>query len=233
MKKIVILSGAGISAESGLKTFRDAGGLWEGMDVMQVASIDGWRANPALVLDFYNQRRRQLRQVQPNKAHYDIASLEKDHHVTVITQNVDDLHERAGSSSVLHLHGELLKVRGTGKKSTAIPWHGDLQLGDTDENGYQLRPHIVWFGEEVPLLAQAAEIVHIADIIMVIGSSMQVYPAASLVGYRSANATVIYIDMNPTINAELSRIRNLKIYKGAASVLSTQAINDLKTNSLL
>jgi NAD-dependent deacetylase len=200
MKHIVVLTGAGISAESGIKTFRDADGLWEGHDVMQVASPEGFRNNPELVLDFYNQRRRQLKTVEPNQAHKDLATLENDFKVTIITQNVDDLHERAGSSDVVHLHGELLKIKSTVNHNDIKVWTEDLNLGDTCKNGHQLRPHIVWFGEEVPMIEKAVEICLTADVLLIIGTSMQVYPAASLMHYIQPNIPVYYIDPKPAIN---------------------------------
>jgi NAD-dependent deacetylase len=179
MKKIVVLTGAGVSAESGLNTFRDSDGLWEGHDVMEVASPIGFSKNPALVLDFYNKRRRQLKKVLPNAAHVALADLEQHFEVHVVTQNVDDLHERAGSTKVVHLHGELFKVRSTGNERDIRDWRDDVRLGDVCGLGYQLRPHIVWFGEMVPLLEEAAKLVQKADILIIIGTSMQVYPAAS------------------------------------------------------
>jgi NAD-dependent deacetylase len=197
MKKIVVLSGAGISAESGIKTFRDADGLWEGHDIMEVASPIGWNKNPTLVLDFYNKRRAQLLTVQPNKAHEILAELEKQFNVHIITQNVDDLHERAGSSSILHLHGELLKVRSVTNEKNIMQWKTDLNLGDCDADGNQLRPHIVWFGEAVPLIEKAIEIVESADILIIIGTSLQVYPAAGLMNYVNQNVPVYYIDPKP------------------------------------
>ncbi|MBS9767198.1 MAG: NAD-dependent deacylase [Flavobacteriaceae bacterium] len=200
MKKIVILTGAGISEESGIKTFRDADGLWEGHDVMEVATPEGFDANPALVLDFYNQRRKQLLEVQPNKAHFGIAELEDDYEVQVITQNVDDLHERAGSSSVLHLHGELLKVRSTIDENLIYPWKKDIKIGDVCEKGGQLRPHIVWFGEAVPMFEKAVELTEQADILVIIGTSMQVYPASSLVNYIKEDIPIYFIDPNPAIS---------------------------------
>lgn len=199
--KVVILSGAGMSAESGLKTFRDSNGLWEGHDVMEVASPQGFRNNPQIVLDFYNQRRRQLQQVQPNQAHIDIADLEKDHEVIVITQNVDDLHERAGSSHVVHLHGELLKVRSSYDENSILDWRTDLNIGDTCERGYQLRPHIVWFGEPVPMMNVAINWVSKADAIIIVGTSMQVYPAAGLMHYAKNNITIYFVDPNPSIRS--------------------------------
>jgi NAD-dependent deacetylase len=200
MKHIVVLTGAGISAESGIKTFRDADGLWEGHDVMEVASPQGFKANPELVLDFYNQRRQQLNSVEPNQAHTDLAILETNYNVTIITQNVDDLHERAGSSNVLHLHGELRKIRSTGNENDIKVWHNDIFLGDTCSNGHQLRPHIVWFGEVVPLINKAVEICQTADILFIIGTSMQVYPAASLMHYVKPETKIYYIDPKPAMD---------------------------------
>jgi len=200
MKHIVVLSGAGMSAESGLKTFRDSNGLWEGHDVMEVASPEGFSRNPELVLEFYNQRRRQLLEVEPNAAHLKLAELEEKFKVTIITQNVDDLHERAGSSSVLHLHGELLQVRSTYDPTDVLDWKRDLVQGDLCNKGYQLRPNIVWFGEPVPMIPRAVEICSKADILLIIGTSMQVYPAASLIDYVNPNTIIYYIDPNPAIS---------------------------------
>jgi NAD-dependent deacetylase len=196
-KKLVVLTGAGISAESGIKTFRDSDGLWEGHDVMEVATPEGWRKNQELVLDFYNKRRQQLKEVKPNLGHQILAELEKDFDVYIITQNVDDLHERAGSTKVLHLHGELLKVRSTHNKNHILDWPEDLYTGDFDENGHQLRPHIVWFGEDVPALEEAIEITEKADYFAVIGTSLQVYPAAGLISYTYSITPVFYIDLKP------------------------------------
>ena len=199
MKHIVVLTGAGMSAESGVKTFRDHDGLWEGHDVMEVASPQGFRNNPELVLDFYNQRRRQLKTVAPNAAHIALAELEKDFKVSIVTQNVDDLHERAGSSSVLHLHGELRKIRSTGNPSDITVWTEDIHLGDVCKNGYQLRPHIVWFGEDVPMIENAMHVCQTADILVIIGTSMQVYPAASLMHYTKSDIPIYYIDPKPAV----------------------------------
>ncbi len=196
-KKLVVLTGAGISAESGIKTFRDSDGLWEGHNVMDVATPEGWRKNPVLVLDFYNQRRQQLKEVQPNLAHQILAELEHDFDVFIITQNVDDLHERAGSTSVLHLHGELLKVRSSINPNYILDWREDLNLGDTDKNNNQLRPHIVWFGEAVPALEEAVAITQNADYFAVIGTSLQVYPAAGLLDFTAPQIPVFYIDPKP------------------------------------
>lgn len=208
MTHIVVLTGAGISAESGIKTFRDANGLWEGHDVMDVATPQGFKKNPELVLDFYNQRRRQLQDVNPNQAHFDLAGLEETHKVTIITQNVDDLHERAGSKHVIHLHGELLKVRSTKNEEDVSSWSGDLNLGDHCDKGYQLRPHIVWFGEDVPMIETAIAICKTADILLIIGTSMQVYPAAGLLNYVQTNTPIYYIDPKPAIesNAKITVI---------------------------
>ena len=201
MKHIVVLTGAGMSAESGVKTFRDAGGLWEGHDVMEVASPQGFAKNPELVLDFYNQRRRQLFEVKPNTAHEDIAKLEKGYKVTVITQNIDDLHERAGSTNIIHLHGELLKDRSTYDETGIQDWKTDLVLGDLCKKGYQLRPHIVWFGEDVPLIEKAAQICETADVLLIIGTSMQVYPAAGLMHYAPPEIPIYFIDPKPNIGS--------------------------------
>ena len=204
-KKLVVLTGAGISAESGIKTFRDSDGLWEGHDVMEVATPEGWHKNQELVLDFYNKRRQQLKDVNPNRAHIILAELEKDFNVQIITQNVDDLHERAGSTNVLHLHGELLKVRSTQNKNLILDWTEDLLTGDLDANGHQLRPHIVWFGEEVPALEEAIDITETADYFAVIGTSLQVYPAAGLIAYVPSTTPVFYIDPKPI---SIPNIRN-------------------------
>ncbi len=194
MKHIVVLSGAGISAESGIKTFRDADGLWEGHDVMEVASPEGWARNPELVLDFYNKRRRQLLEVEPNLAHKSLKELEQDFKVSIITQNVDNLHERAGSSKVLHLHGELLKVRSSLNEELIYDWQDDVKLGDLAEDNSQLRPHIVWFGEAVPAIEEAIDIVETADILLIIGTSMQVYPASGLINYLPYGKPIYLID---------------------------------------
>jgi NAD-dependent protein deacetylase/lipoamidase len=201
MKHIVVLTGAGMSAESGLKTFRDADGLWEGHDVMEVASPQGFAANPVLVLDFYNQRRKQLIDVKPNTAHYALAELETSYNVTIVTQNVDDLHERAGSTNVIHLHGELLKVRSTYDEFDVKDWKTDLVLGDTCIKGHQLRPHIVWFGEAVPMIPKAIAICETAEILVIIGTSMQVYPAASLMHYVNPETKIYYIDPKPAMDS--------------------------------
>ena len=200
-QKIVVLTGAGMSAESGLKNFRDENGLWEGHDVMQVASPQGFAQNPELVLEFYNQRRRQLLDVSPNKGHLALAELEQGFDVSIVTQNVDNLHEKAGSSHVVHLHGELFKVRSTVNENHVLDWEKDLILGDTDDHGHQLRPHIVWFGEMVPMLETAAQITQQAEILIIIGTSMQVYPAASLIHYAPDETPIYFVDPKPNIRS--------------------------------
>ena len=216
--RLVVLSGAGISAESGIKTFRDAGGLWEGHDVMEVASPEGWNANPELVLDFYNQRRAQLKEVKPNTGHEILVDLESSFDVTIITQNVDDLHERAGSSKVVHLHGELRKVRSIRNDQLILDWHSDLNLGDLGSDGHQLRPHIVWFGESVPMMEQAVNIVSQADVFVVVGTSLQVYPAAGLLAYVPPVAQTFYIDPNPHYSYEVSQRKDIRIIAEKGSV---------------
>jgi NAD-dependent deacetylase len=210
-KKLIAITGAGISAESGIKTFRDSGGLWEGHDVMEVATPEGWKANPELVLDFYNQRRRQLLACQPNDAHLALAKLEEQFEVEIITQNVDDLHERSGSKNVLHLHGELLKARSSIDPELIYNWNEDILMGMKCDKGSQLRPGIIWFGEEVPAISYAIKKMLIADCILIIGTSLQVYPAAGLISYAPQNAQVIYIDPKPAPNYEMNNLKNLKI----------------------
>lgn len=202
-RKITVLTGAGVSAESGISTFRDSDGLWENHNVEDVASIEGWYRNPSLVLDFYNARRRQLKDVRPNPAHYAIASLEDEYEVTVVTQNVDNLHERAGSTKVIHLHGELTKVRpencccdrdGYSEETVFDIGAEDIHLGDLAPNGAQLRPHIVWFGEAVPKIDSAIDAVEAADILLIVGTSLQVYPAAGLYRYARMSVPIYIID---------------------------------------
>ena len=217
MKKIAVLTGAGVSAESGIATFRDSNGLWENHRVEDVASPEGFARNPELVLEFYNQRRAQLHTVKPNVGHKLIAALEEDYDVTVVTQNIDDLHERAGSSKIIHLHGELLKARPAKGDGFIVDWPGDINLGDTDDKGVQMRPHIVWFGEGVPEIENAARVVTQADLIIIIGTSMQVYPAAGLVGYAADSIPVIYIDPKPTISYELERRGNIHLIEKGGS----------------
>jgi NAD-dependent deacetylase len=208
---LVVLSGAGVSAESGLKTFRDSGGLWEGYDVRDVATPEAWHRNPELVLQFYNQRRKALKRAEPNQAHLELALLEKIFKVNIITQNVDDLHERAGSSSVLHLHGELLRARSSVNPELSCLINGDeLKIGDRCQLGSQLRPDIVWFGEEVPKMPQAQDIVSKADLFLVIGCSLVVYPAANLVNFVPNSAKCFLIDPAPPAHLDQTRFTIIK-----------------------
>jgi len=225
---LVVLTGAGISAESGIATFRDAGGLWEGYDIMVVASPEGWNNNPELVLDFYNQRRRAAMKAKPNLAHQLLAKLEDHFEVIIITQNVDDLHERGGSSNVIHLHGELSKSRSTKKASLVYDINGtELNLGDTCELGSQLRPNIVWFGEMVPLLDTAADLVRNADKLAIIGTSLVVYPAAGLVHFAPEKCYKYIIDPKMPDVGFIDRLT--KIEKTATK--GTQELFDLLTKS--
>lgn len=219
-RKITVLTGAGVSAESGISTFRDSGGLWENYNVNDVASIEGWYRNPGLVLDFYNHRRKELASAMPNAAHMDIAALEKDYEVTVITQNVDNLHERAGSTRIIHLHGELTKVRpedccnerdGFSEASVFDIGYGEIRLGDLAPDGAQLRPHIVWFGEAVPKIEAAIDTVEAADILLIVGTSLQVYPAAGLYRYARRNTPIYIIDPKdvPVQDSRITHIRDV------------------------
>jgi NAD-dependent deacetylase len=213
-KQLVVLSGAGISAESGLKTFRDSDGLWENYNVYEVATPEAWKKNPALVLDFYNARRKQIIEAKPNKAHLLLAQLEEFFNVSIITQNIDDLHERAGSTHVLHLHGEILKAQSTVDKNLIYPLKSwELKLGDKCEKGSQLRPFIVWFGEEVPKMEEAIQIAQTADILLIIGTSLQVYPAAILYKYVPPQTPIWVIDPSALPISTLSSVRHIK--KGA------------------
>lgn len=214
-KNLVILTGAGVSAESGINTFRGSGGLWEGRDIMEVASPEGYENNPEMVLKFYNERRKQLLDVKPNKAHIIIAELEAHFNVKVITQNVDDLHERGGSTNVLHLHGELKKSRSSIDENLVYDiGGGEINLGDTCEKGSQLRPHIVWFGEPVPLMETAQQITATADIFVVVGTSLQVYPAAGLLYFVGAHIPKYIVDPNIP---EVGNIANLTAIEEKAS----------------
>lgn len=224
-KKIVILTGAGISAESGIKTFRDADGLWEGHDVMEVASPKGWARNRKLVLEFYNERRRQILDVHPNEGHKALVELEDKYEVCIITQNIDNLHERAGSKRIVHLHGELLKARSTLDPNLIYDWTKDINQGDKCEKGAQLRPHIVWFGESVPMLEKAAELTSIADILIIIGTSMQVYPAAGLINYAPNYAPIFFIDPRPRISE--NDFPNLRIIAENATTGVRKLVDEL------
>lgn len=200
-KHIAVLSGAGISAESGLKTFRDSDGLWEGYNVYEVATPGGWKKNPQLVLDFYNARRKNVAIALPNTAHHVLAELEKNFTVTIITQNIDDLHERAGSTNVLHLHGEIFKMRSETNENLIYDIRKDIRIGDKAEDGAQLRPHIVWFEEPVPMITKAAAIMSTADIFILVGTSLQVYPAAGLIDFVPENSPKYIIDKKiPSLN---------------------------------
>lgn len=215
-KKLVVLTGAGMSAESGVKTFRDNNGLWEEHRVEDVATPEAFARNPELVMRFYNLRRAQLKTVEPNQGHKILAEMEKDFDVHIITQNVDNLHERAGSTNVIHLHGELTKVRSVIDESLVYEHEGDLNVGDTNKEGHLLRPHIVWFGEAVPMIEPALNLVAQANIVVIIGTSMQVYPAAGLIDFAARHIPVYYIDPNPTINHELKLRHNLKVIEAGA-----------------
>jgi NAD-dependent deacetylase len=220
-KHIVVLSGAGISAESGLKTFRDSDGLWNGYDVYEVASPDGWNKNPKLVLDFYNDRRKDVAAAMPNAAHAGLAELEKDFDVTIITQNIDDLHERAGSTEVLHLHGQIFKMRSVADEETIFEIKGDINLGDKAADGAQLRPHIVWFGEAVPMMEKAATLLNDCDYFVVVGTSLQVYPAASLLYYAPPYLPKFIIDKKIPATEKMN---NLHVIEMPA----TEGVKELK-----
>jgi NAD-dependent deacetylase len=219
-KKLVVLTGAGISAESGLKTFRDSDGLWEGYEVTEVATPRGWRKNPQLVLEFYNERRKNVADAKPNAAHYGLAELEKDFDVTIITQNIDDLHERAGSTNVLHLHGEIFKMRSERDETIIKEIKGDIKVGDLAEDGYQLRPYIVWFEEPVPKMEEAVPIVYNADIFVVVGTSLVVYPAAGLINYVELETPKFIVDKKIPYT---SPMKNLTLIEKPA----TEGVNDL------
>ena len=224
MKKLIVLSGAGMSAESGIMTFRDMGGLWEQYNIEEVASPIAWQRDPQLVLDFYNQRRKQLMEVEPNAGHYALTKLEEKYDVQIITQNVDNLHERAGATKVLHLHGEMMKVQSEANENLVYEMdHWELKLGDLAEDGFQLRPHIVWFGEAVPNIEVAISLVQQADIIIIVGTSMQVYPAASLITYAQKNTNLYYIDPN----ANAYNYPNLKCINAKAGLGLPKLVQDL------
>jgi len=224
MKKLVVLTGAGISAESGIKTFRDMGGLWEEYDIEEVASPQGWNNNRELVLNFYNQRRKELLDCKPNKAHYQLVELEKYFEVQIITQNIDDLHERAGSSNILHLHGEIRKSMSTGDSSLIYNIEGwELKTGDLCEKGFQLRPFVVWFGEAVPMMDKASELTENADIYAVVGTSLNVYPAAGLLRYVKRDVPIYIVDPN-----EVQSWRKVTFIKEKASTGVTRLADILQ-----
>jgi len=227
MKNLVVLSGAGMSAESGLRTFREMGGLWEEYDVYEVASPGGWQKDRAMVLRFYNERRKQLLETKPNKGHLDLVELEQYFKVHIVTQNVDDLHERAGSSSILHLHGELRKSQSTLDPQLVYDIEGwKLDEGDLCEKGSQLRPHVVWFGEAVPAIEEAARVVSAADILVIIGTSMNVYPAAGLINYVPGSAPIYVIDPNEVSIPGHSRIRVIQSSAGEGVQLLTEELRN-------
>lgn len=209
-KKLIVLTGAGISAESGLKTFRDSDGLWEGYDVNEVATPRGWKKNPELVLEFYNMRRSNVRDAVPNAAHRGLANLEKYFDLHIITQNIDDLHERAGSSRVLHLHGEIFKMRSEFNENVVYPILTDIKYGDKAPDGGQLRPHIVWFEEPVPLIADASRLVRKADIIVIIGTSLAVYPAAGLIDFASPQIPKFIVDKNIPYTRDIQNLYGIQ-----------------------
>jgi NAD-dependent deacetylase len=220
-KKLVVLTGAGISAESGLKTFRDSDGLWEGYDINEVATATAWRKNPALVLEFYNERRKGVKEAKPNAAHYGLAELQDDFDVRIVTQNIDDLHERAGSENVLHLHGEIFKMRSVNNDDLIYPIYDDIKFGDRAEDGAQLRPHIVWFEEAVPMMEEATKVVRQADIFVVAGTSLVVYPAAGLVNYAPYQVPKFIVDKKIPYTSSLY---NLSVIEKPA----TEGVKELK-----
>jgi NAD-dependent deacetylase len=220
-KKLVVLTGAGISAESGLKTFRDSDGLWEGYDINEVATATAWRKNPELVLEFYNMRRKNVREAKPNAAHYGLAALQDDFDVHVVTQNIDDLHERAGTKNVLHLHGEILKMRSEKNEELIYPIEVEIKMGDKAEDGGQLRPHIVWFEEPVPMIEKAVELVRSADIFLIVGTSLVVYPAAGLVNYAPYPIPKFIVDKRIPYTSSLY---NLTVIEKAA----TEGVEELQ-----
>jgi NAD-dependent deacetylase len=222
MKKLVILTGAGISAESGLKTFRDSDGLWEGYNIEDVATPRAWKKDPQLVLDFYNMRRKNVADAKPNAAHIGLAELESDFDVHIITQNIDDLHERAGSTKVLHLHGEIFKMRSERTHSLVKEIRGDIILGDRAEDGGQYRPHIVWFEEPVPLIEEAIHIVQGADVFAVVGTSLVVYPAAGLVNYAPYEIPKFIIDKQIPYTSSVYNIT-------AIEKLATEGVKEFRT----
>ena len=224
-RKLVVLTGAGISAESGLRTFRDSDGLWEGYNVTDVATPRAWRKDPQLVLDFYNERRKNVAEAQPNAAHYGLAELEKDFDVTIITQNIDDLHERGGSTNVLHLHGEIFKMRSEKDETIVEEIKGDIKLGDLAEDGAQFRPHIVWFEEPVPKMEEAVPIVYAADIFVVVGTSLVVYPAAGLINYVELETPKYIVDKKIPY---LSPMKNLTLIEKPATEGVRELINLLR-----
>ncbi|MBD3636166.1 MAG: NAD-dependent deacylase [Crocinitomicaceae bacterium] len=229
--RLVVLSGAGISAESGLGTFRDKGGLWDQYDINEVATPEAWERNPELVLDFYNKRRELVIKAEPNPAHLALAELEKHYDVNIVTQNIDDLHERAGSKNILHLHGEILKAQCSYDPTEVIDINGaHLKLGDLSSNGYQLRPHVVWFGEPVPLMFDAEKIVSEADIFVVVGTSLNVYPAANLLYTCKKFCKKYIVDLNELSNVKFN---NLTQFQGKATERVPELVDELIKNPII
>ncbi|HEX8313759.1 MAG TPA: Sir2 family NAD-dependent protein deacetylase, partial [Flavisolibacter sp.] len=224
-KKLVVLTGAGISAESGLKTFRDSDGLWEGYDINEVATATAWKRNPALVQEFYNMRRKNVKEARPNAAHDALAELENDFDVHIVTQNIDDLHERAGSTNILHLHGEIFKMRSEKNETLTYPVYDDIKMGDKAEDGTQLRPHIVWFEEPVPMMEPAARLVLDADVFLIVGTSLVVYPAAGLVNYAPPFLPKFIVDKKVPY---VTGIRNLTVIEKPATEGMREVITLLK-----
>ncbi|UKN00885.1 NAD-dependent deacylase [Paracrocinitomix mangrovi] len=223
--KLVVLSGAGISAESGLGTFRDKGGLWDQYDINEVATPEAWEKNPELVLDFYNKRRELCIQAQPNQAHFALAELENHFDVHIVTQNIDDLHERAGSTNILHLHGEILKAQcSINPNDVRVLQNPIIKIGDLSNSGHQLRPHVVWFGESVPKMFEAEDIVRDADIFVVVGTSLNVYPAANLLYACKKNCQKFIVDINELTNVKFN---NVKLFKGPASTKIPELVDHL------
>ncbi len=227
-KKIVVLTGAGISAESGLRTFRDSDGLWEGYEVTEVATPRGWRKNPSLVLDFYNMRRRDVANAEPNAAHLGLAELEQHFDVQIITQNIDDLHERAGSSHVLHLHGEIFKMRSEHNETLVYDIREDILLGQQAEDGAQLRPHIVWFEEPVPMIGQAVPLVRAADIFVVVGTSLVVYPAAGLVDFTRHGTPTFIVDKKIPYTARVDNLTAIELPASEGILLLKEKLESFK-----
>ena len=223
MKKLVVLSGAGISAESGLKTFRDSDGLWEGYNIEDVATPEAWNANPSLVLEFYNQRRKNVAEAIPNQAHIILAELEKHFEVEIITQNIDDLHERGGSSKVLHLHGEIFKMRSNADEELIYPIQKDILMGDLAEDGHQLRPHIVWFGEAVPMIESAAVLTSGADLFAVVGTSLIVYPAAGLIHATKTGTPIFIVDRKIPMTSGLTDLVKIEM----PATLGMEVLHDI------
>jgi len=226
-KKIVVFTGAGISAESGIETFRDKDGLWEGYNIMDVAHPDGFKTNPKMVLDFYNRRRKQLRTVEPNAAHKALSRLEEKFDVTVVTQNVDDLHERGGSTNIIHMHGELTKKRSVNDQEKTYPYEDDIKVGDLADDGGQFRPHVVWFSEDVPNMEVAVGHVEEADILIIIGTSLQVYPVAGLCSMTSWETPIYYIDPNPFTAPDLTQKKSFETIEKPATIGVTELVNRL------